>query len=83
MNVVSSLSLSAYYSYDCFTVTGWLGPVSVYIYFIVGAIANKIFMGFLSAWIYKLERKEGDFRYDFMGLVWIVGTGTTVIYITI
>lgn len=51
--------------------TGWWGPISVYVFFLIGAVVSKVLMGWLSEWIYRLERKEGDFRYGHMPMRWV------------
>eukprot|EP00123_Amoebidium_parasiticum_P021422 comp6679_c0_seq1/m.2466 comp6679_c0_seq1/g.2466 ORF comp6679_c0_seq1/g.2466 comp6679_c0_seq1/m.2466 type:complete len:621 (-) comp6679_c0_seq1:75-1937(-) len=52
-----------YYGYKTAIVTGWVGPVSVLVYFFGGAILNRLFMGPITRLTYLQERKEGDFRY--------------------
>uniref|UniRef100_A0A8C0BBM3 ATP binding cassette subfamily D member 4 n=1 Tax=Buteo japonicus TaxID=224669 RepID=A0A8C0BBM3_9AVES len=41
--IISPFTL-AYYTYQCFHSTGWLGPVSIFGYFIIGTIVNKVLM---------------------------------------
>lgn len=43
--------------------TGWLGPVSIFGYFILGTLVNKMFMGPIVAKLVQQEKLEGDFRY--------------------
>ncbi|KAF3849839.1 hypothetical protein F7725_019558 [Dissostichus mawsoni] len=68
--IVSPFTLT-YYTYHCFLrefitkmaflcSTGWIGPVSIFGYFVVGTIANKILMGPIQ------EKLEGDFRFKHM-----------------
>lgn len=56
----------AYYTYQCHTSAGYLGPLSIYGYFIVGTIVNKLIMSPIIALVIKQERLEGDFRFKHM-----------------
>nr|XP_026256619.1 ATP-binding cassette sub-family D member 4 isoform X2 [Urocitellus parryii] len=55
-----------YYTYQCFQSTGWLGPVSIFGYFIVGTMVNKTLMGPIVAKLVQQEKLEGDFRFKHM-----------------
>ncbi|XP_046503699.1 lysosomal cobalamin transporter ABCD4 isoform X2 [Equus quagga] len=46
--------------------TGWLGPVSIFGYFILGTIVNKILMGPIVVKLVQQEKLEGDFRFKHM-----------------
>ncbi|XP_038677407.1 ATP-binding cassette sub-family D member 4 [Scyliorhinus canicula] len=63
--IISPFTLS-YYTYQCFHSTGWLGPVSIFIYFIIGSVVNKILMGPIIPTLVQQERLEGDFRFKHM-----------------
>ncbi|TNN82665.1 ATP-binding cassette sub-family D member 4 [Liparis tanakae] len=63
--IVSPFTL-AYYSYHCFYSTGWIGPVSIFGYFVIGTIANKILMGPIVSTLCEQEKLEGDFRFKHM-----------------
>ncbi|XP_068432824.1 lysosomal cobalamin transporter ABCD4 [Clinocottus analis] len=63
--IVSPFTL-AYYSYHCFYSTGWIGPVSIFGYFVIGTIANKILMGPIVSTLFEQEKLEGDFRFKHM-----------------
>ncbi|KAE8585966.1 hypothetical protein XENTR_v10021513 [Xenopus tropicalis] len=52
-----------YYSYQCAVNTGWMGPVSIFGYFVVGSLLNKILMGPVIPKLVQQEKLEGDFRY--------------------
>ncbi|XP_064420956.1 ATP-binding cassette sub-family D member 4 isoform X2 [Latimeria chalumnae] len=56
----------AYYTYQCFCSTGWLGPVSIFAYFVIGTIVNKILMGPIVSTLVQQEKLEGDFRFKHM-----------------
>lgn len=47
----------------CFCSTGWIGPVSIFGYFVIGTFANKILMGPIVSTLFEQEKLEGDFRY--------------------
>uniref|UniRef100_A0A3B3DXR1 ATP-binding cassette, sub-family D (ALD), member 4 n=1 Tax=Oryzias melastigma TaxID=30732 RepID=A0A3B3DXR1_ORYME len=63
--IVSPFTLS-YYTYQCFHSTGWIGPVSIFGYFLVGTVANKILMGPIVSTLFEQEKLEGDFRFKHM-----------------
>ncbi|XP_049626496.1 lysosomal cobalamin transporter ABCD4 isoform X1 [Suncus etruscus] len=55
-----------YYTYQCFQSTGWFGPVSIFGYFILGTIVNRMLMGPIVAKLVQQEKLEGDFRFKHM-----------------
>ncbi|XP_077179345.1 lysosomal cobalamin transporter ABCD4 isoform X2 [Paroedura picta] len=57
-----------YYTYQCFRSTGWLGPVSIFGYFIVGTVINKILMSPIVSTLVQQEKLEGDFRFKHVQL---------------
>ncbi|VFV21032.1 atp-binding cassette sub-family d [Lynx pardinus] len=46
--------------------TGWLGPMSIFGYFILGTVVNKMLMGPIVAKLVQQEKLEGDFRFKHM-----------------
>lgn len=42
--------------------TGWIGPVSIFGYFVIGTVANKMLMGPIVSTLFEQEKLEGDFR---------------------
>ncbi|XP_071602113.1 lysosomal cobalamin transporter ABCD4 isoform X7 [Heliangelus exortis] len=42
--------------------TGWLGPVSIFGYFVIGTIVNKVLMNPIVSKLVQQEKLEGDFR---------------------
>ncbi|XP_040189696.1 lysosomal cobalamin transporter ABCD4 [Rana temporaria] len=52
-----------YYSYQCALSTGWMGPVSIFGYFVVGSLVNKLLMGPVIPRLVEQEKLEGDFRF--------------------
>ena len=65
--LISPLTI-AYYSYQCFANTGYFGPLSIYIYFVVGSIINRIIMSPIVGLVVKQERNEGDFRFKHVNI---------------
>ncbi|KAM6954002.1 lysosomal cobalamin transporter ABCD4 [Aplochiton taeniatus] len=63
--IVSPFTL-VYYTYQCLLSTGWIGPVSIFGYFVIGTIANKILMGPIVSTLFQQEKLEGDFRFKHM-----------------
>ncbi|XP_078418227.1 lysosomal cobalamin transporter ABCD4 isoform X1 [Cetorhinus maximus] len=63
--IISPFTLS-YYTYQCFYSTGWMGPTSIFIYFIIGSVVNKILMGPIIPTLVQQEKLEGDFRFKHM-----------------
>ncbi|CAM4723710.1 unnamed protein product [Leuciscus chuanchicus] len=55
-----------YYSYQCFNSAGWIGFVSIFGYFVVGTIVNKILIGPIVSMLVEQEKLEGDFRFKHM-----------------
>ncbi|XP_038530112.1 LOW QUALITY PROTEIN: lysosomal cobalamin transporter ABCD4 isoform X1 [Canis lupus familiaris] len=63
--IISPFTL-IYYTYQCFQSTGWLGPMSIFGYFILGTLVNKTLMGPIVAKLVQQEKLEGDFRFKHM-----------------
>ncbi|RMC00609.1 hypothetical protein DUI87_23226 [Hirundo rustica rustica] len=63
--VISPFTL-AYYTYQCFHSTGWLGPVSIFGYFVIGTMINKVLMSPIVSKLVQQEKLEGDFRFKHM-----------------
>ncbi|XP_064623835.1 lysosomal cobalamin transporter ABCD4-like [Lineus longissimus] len=57
-----------YYVYQAWMSTGYIGPVSVFIFFIVITIINKFLMSTVVKFYMQQERYEGDFRFKHMQL---------------
>lgn len=64
--VIISPFLIGYYTYQTYIGTGWVGPTTIYAYFLIGTIANKIVMSPVVPWVFKQEKMEGDFRFKHM-----------------
>ncbi|CAL4225541.1 unnamed protein product, partial [Meganyctiphanes norvegica] len=64
--VIIAPFLIGYYTYRTYVGTGWVGPTTIYAYFFLGTIANKIVMSPVVPWVFKQEKMEGDFRFKHM-----------------
>lgn len=60
--VVSPFSIG-YYTYRTWQVTGFYGPLSIYVYFIIWTVINKFFISLVSRTIYEQNIAEGNFRF--------------------
>uniref|UniRef100_A0A452HQ40 Uncharacterized protein n=1 Tax=Gopherus agassizii TaxID=38772 RepID=A0A452HQ40_9SAUR len=63
--IISPFTLG-YYTYQCFHSTGWLGPVSIFGYFVIGTVVNKVLMSPIVSKLVHQEKLEGDFRFKHM-----------------
>ncbi|XP_063075771.1 ATP-binding cassette sub-family D member 4 [Engraulis encrasicolus] len=55
-----------YYAIQCYSSTGWTGLGSIFGYFVIGSIVNKILMGPIVSLLVQQEKLEGDFRFKHM-----------------
>ncbi|XP_063146168.1 lysosomal cobalamin transporter ABCD4 isoform X4 [Candoia aspera] len=56
------------FQYSQFSSTGWMGPLSIFGYFIIGTIVNKFLMSPIVSKLVHQEKLEGDFRFKHMQL---------------
>ncbi|XP_052273117.1 lysosomal cobalamin transporter ABCD4-like isoform X2 [Dreissena polymorpha] len=56
----------AYYIYKSHQSSGYLGPVSVLVFFIIGTVFNKLLMSPVVRLVFLREKMEGNFRYKHM-----------------
>ncbi|KAJ1884783.1 hypothetical protein LPJ66_010441, partial [Kickxella alabastrina] len=55
--------LIAYYTVKCWAMSGVIGPLSIYFYFVLGVLISRCAMPPVIRQVYLLERAEGDFRF--------------------
>lgn len=60
--LISPFSI-AFYTYQTWKVTGFYGPLAIFIYFLLWSIINKIFISFVSRTIFRQNIFEGNFRF--------------------
>ncbi|CAF3652243.1 unnamed protein product [Rotaria socialis] len=53
----------AYYSYLTWKVTGYYGPLSIILYFVIWTCINKVFISAVSRTIFRQNICEGNFRF--------------------
>ncbi|PVU97447.1 hypothetical protein BB561_000551 [Smittium simulii] len=66
MNVITKTIISPaviiYYSIRTWLITGYYGPLSIYLYFIIGSVFSILLVPIVASKIYNLEKAEGFFR---------------------
>ncbi|KAG1654109.1 ATP-binding cassette sub-family D member 4 [Nymphon striatum] len=63
--IISPLTIS-YYTYKTALATGYIGPISVFVFFILSTVVNKVLMSPVSKFYAEREKKEGNFRFKHM-----------------
>nr|XP_046913246.1 lysosomal cobalamin transporter ABCD4-like [Dermatophagoides farinae]XP_046913247.1 lysosomal cobalamin transporter ABCD4-like [Dermatophagoides farinae] len=53
-----------FYWYKSQIKTGWLGPISCLMLFVIGSGINLFLINRVSHYVYQQERREGDFRFQ-------------------
>ncbi|TPX53877.1 hypothetical protein PhCBS80983_g06121 [Powellomyces hirtus] len=62
-DIVLAPALLVYYTYRNFVVTGWRGPLCLYLFFVVSTLQTRYLMRPLIPLVYQKEKAEGDFRH--------------------
>ncbi|KAK6054175.1 hypothetical protein COOONC_08317, partial [Cooperia oncophora] len=53
----------AFYTFKTWQTAGGFGVGFIYVYFILGAVLNRILISPLTKWAARVEKAEGDFRF--------------------
>ncbi|VDK29777.1 unnamed protein product [Dibothriocephalus latus] len=62
-DLVLSPFVIAFYTYKTVDRAGWLGPVSILVFFIVFSIINRFIVPWVARSVFERERQEGYFRF--------------------
>lgn len=63
-NLIIAPLMVIYYTWQCWAVSGFIGPFLIYVYFILGSfISRRLIQPIVNAVFYK-ELQEGNFRWD-------------------
>ncbi|KAK8780177.1 hypothetical protein V5799_018486 [Amblyomma americanum] len=54
---------AGYYNYQAYVATGWIGPVSTIVFFLVFTVINKFLMAPVVPRVYQQQKQEGQFRH--------------------
>eukprot|EP00116_Pleurobrachia_bachei_P003610 sb/3463872/ len=53
-----------YYTYKCWLLMGYIGPLCIYTFFLLSCLINKLLISPIAKEVFELERKEGCFRFS-------------------
>ena len=60
--VISPFSIG-YYTYRTWQITGYYGPLAIFLFFLFWTLINRIFISFVSRTIFQQNVAEGNFRF--------------------
>jgi len=61
--LVITPALIVYYTWKCWAVGGYIGPLFIYLYFIIGSVISSYLIKPIVELVFRKESCEGDFRY--------------------
>ncbi|CAG8546815.1 9529_t:CDS:2 [Paraglomus brasilianum] len=61
--VIITPVLIIYYTYKCFVISGYLGPMLIYLYFVVGTVCTRFLIPPIVELVFLKEQQEGYFRF--------------------
>ncbi|OAD03035.1 hypothetical protein MUCCIDRAFT_178464 [Mucor lusitanicus CBS 277.49] len=62
-NLIIAPVMVVYYTYKCWIVTGFAGPLLIYVYFLLGSFISRKFIQPIVNAVFFKELQEGNFRY--------------------
>ncbi|CEP12827.1 hypothetical protein [Parasitella parasitica] len=62
-NLIIAPVMVVYYTYKCWIVTGFAGPLLIYAYFMLGSLVSRKFIQPIVNAVFFKELQEGNFRY--------------------
>ncbi|KAL9548323.1 hypothetical protein MBANPS3_005729 [Mucor bainieri] len=62
-NLIIAPVMVVYYTYKCWVVTGFAGPLLIYAYFLLGSFISRKFIQPIVNAVFFKELQEGNFRY--------------------
>lgn len=62
-NLIIAPVMVVYYTYKCWVVTGFAGPILIYVYFLLGSFISRKFIQPIVNAVFFKELQEGNFRY--------------------
>ncbi|KAK9768087.1 hypothetical protein K7432_001534 [Basidiobolus ranarum] len=62
-NIIITPFMIVYYTYKSWSISGFVGPLSVYLYFVLSIAVNKFLLDPIVKFIYLKESYEGNYRY--------------------
>ncbi|KAJ1972531.1 hypothetical protein H4R35_004623 [Dimargaris xerosporica] len=66
--LIISPALIVYYSWQCWEVSGAIGPLLVYLVFLVGVVITRFLMTPVISLVYAQEQQEGVYRFNHVHL---------------
>jgi ATP-binding cassette subfamily D (ALD) protein 4 len=63
LSSASVLGVIAFYTQQTAALLGWIGPVTVYVYFLLGSVVNRLLMSRVAQSVWRQEKYEGSFRF--------------------
>nr|AHK05657.1 ATP-binding cassette transporter sub-family D member 4 isoform X1 [Tigriopus japonicus] len=61
--LVSPLTIG-YYTYDAYTRAGWIGPLGMFLFFVISTVINKLLMSPVVNASAEQDKQEGEFRFQ-------------------
>ncbi|CAO0791458.1 unnamed protein product [Mucor circinelloides] len=62
-NLIIAPVMVVYYTYKCWVVSGFAGPLLIYVYFLLGSFISRKFIQPIVNAVFFKELQEGNFRY--------------------